>query len=77
MKEELEKLNAETQKAFESNFDISEDFNFEDMDQFQSGAYVEADDDDKLEEFGKLMIKSPVSLIQKALIVCRLDHRAA
>ena len=32
LKEELEKLNEETYKAFESNFDISEDFNFEDMD---------------------------------------------
>jgi len=32
-------MNENTKKSFESNFDSSEDFKYEDMDNFQSGEY--------------------------------------
>jgi len=40
LQEQLDALNDQTKKAFASTFDFSEDFDFEDMDLYQSGSLV-------------------------------------
>ena len=57
---EIAELNAQTQKAFENTFDVSEDYRYEDMDQYKSGHFSD-DDDERLAKYGSIMMSAPVS----------------
>ena len=56
-------MNLQTKKAFESTFDISEDFNFADIDLYQSGAFAANSETDKMTFYANLLAKGPVSFI--------------
>lgn len=59
---QLEILNNKTMKAFASTFDISEDFDFDQMNLYQSGAYVN-DDEAQLKYYEHLLFNGPVSTL--------------
>lgn len=61
MQKELSDLNEKTKQAFENAFDISEDYNWADIDQYQSGVFKNDDESVKQTYFSKLMQKGPVS----------------
>jgi hypothetical protein len=61
MQKELVELNEKTKQLFENAFDISEDFNYVDIDQFQSGTIKDSDDSIKQQKFTDLLRKGPVS----------------
>lgn len=61
MQKELSDLNEKTKQAFENAFDISEDYNYNDIDQYQSGEYKDQDESLKQAQFTRLMRKGPVS----------------
>jgi len=61
MKKELSEMNEKAKQAFENAFDISEDYSWNDIDQYQSGEYKDQDDNIKSTLYMKLMHKGPVS----------------
>ena len=62
IQKEIEALNENTKKAFQNQFDSSEDFSYENMNNYMSGQYNDdMTEDQKIAAFAKLISKGPVS----------------
>ena len=64
IQKEIEAMNENTKRAFANQFDSSEDFSYDNMNNFMSGDYEgEMSEDQKIAAFAKLIKTGPVSFI--------------